>query len=549
MISAAPSRDPSADAARAQDPPPVSPAQARMVIGAALLAVFVGSLDLTVIATLLPTMVSDLQINTADLDRYMWVVSGYLLAYMVTIPVLGRVSDLIGRKMVFAAALVIFVIGSVLTARATGLGTLITGRVIQGFGGGALVPVTLALVGDVLPVRRRAAVIGLVGAVDTLGWVLGPLYGAALLSLTGSWQAVFWINVPVAAVTMLVLLFAWRGVRQQATREPLDLLGALLLTLGLVCLNLALSTGQEAGGGVGQLGGTANPLSPYRWPLLGGAVVALVLFVLWERRTRAPLIPLTLFRLRVFSAATVANLLIGGALIVVMVDVPLFATFLEESTQRASIIGAALLLPFTVTMAAGSVIGGYCTGRVGARSVALVGVVIAAAGLFLMRLWPDRIVPVPMGATLFIAGFGFGIVIAPVASAAINAVRRMYYGIASGLVVVTRLVGMTVGLSVLSGWGVGRLSRLLQDNAPTQYPGESAIDYQTRLFAYISDQTVHYSLVVLRETFVIAGIICLAALIPALLLGSRRGGGSAEEAVVGGAGYKPAPPPTRRAIP
>ena len=121
MISAAPSRDPRMDATGEDAVPPVSPGQARMVIGAALLAVFVGSLDLTVIATLLPTMVSDLQINTADLDRYIWVVSGYLLAYMVTIPVLGRVSDLIGRKMVFAAALAIFVVGSVLTARATGL--------------------------------------------------------------------------------------------------------------------------------------------------------------------------------------------------------------------------------------------------------------------------------------------------------------------------------------------------------------------------------------------------------------------------------------------
>jgi EmrB/QacA subfamily drug resistance transporter len=522
MIGAAPSRDPGTHVPDAAHEPPVSPAQARFVIGAALLAVFVGSLDLTVIATLLPTMVSDLQINTADLDRYMWVVSGYLLAYMVTIPILGRISDLIGRKAVFAAALAIFVVGSIVTARATGLAMLITGRVIQGFGGGALVPVTMALVGDVLPVRRRAAVIGLVGAVDTLGWVLGPLYGAALLAATGSWQAVFWINVPVAAVTVLILLVAWRGVGQHATREPLDLLGAALITAGLVCVNLALSTGQEGGSGVGQLGGSANPLSPYRWPLLGVAVVALALFVIQERRAKAPILPLMLFRSRVFSAATIANLLIGGALIVVMVDVPLFASLVETDTKRASIIGALLLLPFTLTMAIGSVLGGYFTGRFGPRAVAVVGIVIAGVGLFLMRLWSDAIVPVPMGATLLVAGLGFGIVIAPVASIAINVVRRAHYGIASGLVVVTRLIGMTVGLSVLSGWGVGRLSSLLQANAPTQKPGENAIDFQTRLFTYISDQTVHYSLVVLRETFVIAAVICLAAVIPAFVLGLRH---------------------------
>jgi MFS family permease len=173
-------------------------------------------------------------------------------------------------------------------------------------------------------------------------------------------------------------------------------------------------------------------------------------------------------------------------------------------------------------MAVGSLIGGVFTGRLGARTVALTGVIVAGVGLFLMHLWPDRIAPIPMGATLIVAGLGFGVVIAPVASVAISAVRRTHFGIASGLVVVTRLVGMTVALSVLSAWGVGRLSRLLENNAPMQKPGESAIDYQTRLFAYISDQTVHYSLVVLRETFVIAGLICFVAIIPVLMLRTAR---------------------------
>ncbi len=496
--------------------------RARWILAAALLAVFVGSLDLTVIATLLPKMVSDLQINTADINRYVWVVSGYLLAYMVTIPVLGRVSDILGRRPVFAAALVIFVIGSVLSARSGGLAALVTGRAIQGFGGGALVPVTMALVGDVLPARRRAAVIGLVGAIDTMGWVLGPLYGAALLGLTGSWRVVFWINVPITAVTVGVLFVTWRGVRQHTTRERLDLLGAFLLSATLVCLNLALSSGSEAGTGGGQLGGSANPLAAYRWPLLVGALVAFVAFILWEHRSRAPLIPLALFRIPVFSAATIANLLVGASLIVVMVDVPLFASLVETDQDRASIVGAALLTPFTLMMAVGSVLGGLLTGRWSARPTASLGVIVAGVGLVLMRFWPDTIAPLPMSATLLLAGFGFGIVIAPVASVAINAVRRAFYGVASGLVVVTRLIGMTVGLSVLSGWGVGRLSSLLQTNAPTKMTDETDGDFQTRLFTYVAEQTVHYSLVVLRETFVVAAIVCFAALIPLFFFSRHR---------------------------
>lgn len=500
---------------------PFPEGRARWVLVAALLAVFVGSLDLTVIATLLPKMVNDLQINTADINRYVWVVSGYLLAYMVTIPVLGRVSDILGRRPVFAGALVIFVVGSVLSARAGDLGALVAGRAVQGFGGGALVPVTMALVGDVLPRHRRAAVIGLVGAIDTMGWVLGPLYGAALLGLTGSWRVVFWINVPVTAVTVLILLFTWRGVHQRQTRERLDLLGAFLIAAALVCLNLALSSGSEAGTGSGQLGGSANPLAAYRWPLLGGALLTAVAFVLWERRCRVPLIPLALFRIPIFSAATVANLLIGASLIVVMVDVPLFASLLESDQARASIVGAALLTPFTLMMAVGSVLGGLLTGRFGARMVAVCGVLLAGVGLVLMRFWPDAIRAVPMSATLLLAGLGFGIVIAPVASVAINAVRRSFYGVASGLVVVTRLVGMTVGLSVLSGWGVGRLSALLQRNAPIKMGDEADLDYQNRMFAYIGEQTIHYSLVVLRETFVVAAVVCFAAVLPALYFAHR----------------------------
>lgn len=508
--------------ARTTDASQIPPGRARWILAAALLAVFVGSLDLTVIATLLPTMVSDLQINTADINRYGWIVTGYLLAYIVTIPVLGRVSDLMGRRPVFAGALIIFVVGSVISARATGLSTLVTGRVIQGFGGGALVPVTMALVGDVLPPHRRASAIGLVGAIDTMGWVLGPLYGAALLGLTGSWQAVFWINVPLTAITVAILLFTWRGIHQRAADRRLDLLGALLLSAMLVCLNLALSSGSESGTGTGQLGGSANPMAAYRWPLLVGGLVALIAFVFWERRCAYPLIPLRLFRSPVFSASTIANLLIGAALIVVMVDVPLFASLVEEGTKRASLVGAALLTPFTLMMAAGSILGGYLTGKFTARAVAATGIVIASVGLILMRFWPDSVVVVPMSATLLLSGLGFGLVIAPVGSVAINAVQRAFFGVASGLVVVTRLIGMTVGLSVLSGWGVGRLSGLLQSNAPTKTPSETDIDFQTRLFAYIGDQTVHYSLVVLRETFVVAAIICIAAVIPALYFRHRH---------------------------
>src|SRR3954468_7387718 len=152
------------------------PPGARAILAAALAAVFVAALDLTVITTILARIIFDLGINVAEIERYSWVVSGYLLAYLITIPVAGRVSDLVGRRPVLLVALMVFAAGSAWCMVAQGLVPLIAARMVQGLGGGALVPVTLALAADLLPPRRRAAAIGAIGAIDTLGWVLGPLW-------------------------------------------------------------------------------------------------------------------------------------------------------------------------------------------------------------------------------------------------------------------------------------------------------------------------------------------------------------------------------------
>lgn len=530
MTETADSVPPTTDVAPVE--PSVQPGT-RAILAAAMAAVLVAALDLTVIATILPRIVFDLGINAAEIDRYSWIVSGYLLAYLITIPVMGRVSDLVGRKPVFYVALAIFTAGSVWCVLANDLLSLVAARMVQGFGGGALVPVTLALAADLLPPRRRAAAVGTVGAIDTLGWVLGPLWGAGVVALFGAWRLgvisdwhwVFALNVPLAVVVATTLAVVWR--RRPATvadadrHGGFDWLGALTLTVALALANMALSSGAEAGG-TRAFGAEANPFAAYRLPLLAGSVVALLAFLVAARRARSPLIPLGMFRDRVFSAANLANLLVGAALIVVMVDVPLLVSLLLPDADRVSLVSALLLTPFTLAMAAGALGGGIVAERVSYRVVSVVGLLLAAFGFWRFGAWPQALVYPRLTLDLTICGLGFGLVIAPVGAAAINSAPRGTLGIASSLVMVMRLVGMMAGLSALTSWGVRRLNAVLTALPPlTPNPGEDLIAFQVRQLNYIADRTVDFTFDVLQQTFVIAAFICLAALLPALLLARR----------------------------
>src|ERR671913_714962 len=215
----------------------------RRALGAALLAVLLGALDLTVIATILPGMVTDLRINAADVDRYVWIVNSYLLAYIVAIPVVGRLSDIVGRTLAFQGSLALFLVGSIVCAFAGDLPGMVTGRALQGAGGGALLPVTMAMVGDLLPPGRRAAALGLVGAVDTLGWVLGPIWGATLVEVAPGqdpWRWVFIVNVPlaVAAAVAIGRVGGARSPIEPGGGRRLGVAGALLLPGTFLALHL-----------------------------------------------------------------------------------------------------------------------------------------------------------------------------------------------------------------------------------------------------------------------------------------------------------------------
>lgn len=511
---------------------PSSPAPAhRAPLTIALVAVFLGAVDLTVIASLLPRMIFDLGLNTADLDRHIWVVNAYLIAYLVSIPIVGRLSDRIGRSLAFQLSFGVFIIGSIFCATADGLPSLIAARAVQGAGGGALLPLAMALVADLVPKSDRTAALGLVGAADTVGWATGPIWGAivvAFFSSDAGWRAAFWINVPLSLAAMLgVAAFVPRR-RDSAidTRQGIDLVGTVLLATALTLLSLALSSGGEIGGALGTgtraFGGSPNPLAGYLIPLISAASLAFAALIWWERRVAVPILPLSLFRVPKFAGSVIANFLIGLTVVVAMVDIPLVVA-LTASEGDVSTRSALLLVPFTGLMALLAWVGGRMAARRGDRNVAWIGVVMAAGGYALIwqTLARDQLWYAVPG--LAVAGAGFGLVIAPIGASAIGVMGASGRGIGTGLLLVARLLGMTIGISSLTAFGIRRLQQLTGATDPIILnPGESTAEYLIRQQRFLEDIAIPLSVQVIEETFLIAAVVTLLALIPIAFIASAE---------------------------
>lgn len=506
--------------------PDVSVRQQRRILLPVLTVVFLAALDLTVVAPILPSVLRDLQINPVDADKYSWIVLSYLVAYTVTVPITGRISDFAGRIPVFTFAMMLFLGGSVVVAVSDSLLVMIVGRTLQGLGGGAMLPVSMALVADVVPRHRRAAALGIVAAVDTFGWVLGPVWGAAVNGAFNSWRAIFWLNVPLGIAAAVLLFVSNPKVTPHRLSSRPSLLSALVGMIALVAFCLALSSGSEgslgAEQGSAQLGGSTNPLADYRIPILALSLVAFIGFIVLDRRASTPILPRALIRSRIFQVAGVANVLVGAALITAMVNAPLAVALLvdEDDVSRDS---ALLLGSLTIAMTIGALLGGRAVDRFQPRLTAGVGLLIGSLGFAAMRWWPDEFLLTEMSMTIAVAGLGLGIVIAPIGEVAIRAARTEDYGAASGLVLLARLLGMTVGLSAITAYGLARLDQKvagLPEISPN--PGESTAQYFTRQQEYFNSQVVPFTLDIIRETFVIAALICVVAIIVVTRLRTRH---------------------------
>jgi len=498
-------------------------------LNAALLCVFLGAVDLTVIAAILPRMITDLGVNTSDIDRYIWIVSGYLIAYIVAIPIVGRISDMAGRKNTFLFCLAIFMAGSIACGLAGTMNGLIAGRSIQGFGAGGLLPVALALTSDTLPRGKRFAGIGLVSAVDTLGWVIGPVYGAIVEALAWSanegWRWIFWLNVPllaIAAVFVVVKFPTESHPRKRSSLRGFDVTGSLLLAGALVGINLALSAGGEIGSastsGMRALGGTSNPLSAYVPVLLVISLICCGLLVIWEQRAGLPLLPVALFGNRTFLLASAANVLVGAVLMVGMVDVPVVVA-LVANPDRASEIGAGMLATFTVGIMIMSILSSRAIRAWGSFRVMLAGLALAAGGFALLYLLLHGGHVYRMSIGLVIAGCGLGLLIAPLSAIVLDQAVAQDYGAAASMALVFRLLGMTIGISALTALAVKRLQALTGALDPiVRQPDEGTAVFLLRQQQFLENHAIPLSIQVVQETFLIAAALAILAMIPIWLL-------------------------------
>lgn len=559
------------------DPAAGQPRGARSLLTVASVAVALAAADTYVVVLALTDMMAGAGLGIESLQKGTPIISGFLLGYIAVLPLIGRLADLVSRRKILLACLGIFVIGSLITGIAVELPVMIGGRFLQGLGGGGLVPATLAIVADLWPPGRRGMPLGVVGAVQELGSVLGPLLGAAIL-LVSDWRGIFWVNaalgvlfmvgvwlirpegvtgggaqtrpssgrsrlvtvlswlvaavavaagalaliapeslttsvelgepfvpfgdstsrvmtpIGVVAMVALVLLAALTSPRWLPTLLQADVLGAAFIAVALGSLVLTFSSADPA----------KEVLGPWGLWLLPVGALAVVAFLIRQRTAATPLIARGVVHGKVLPALLV-SLLVGTAIVAIVVDVPLLARLTEGTTETEA---AFVLVQFLVAVPIGAVVGGLLLRRLGPGVVAAPGLALTAAALWGMSGWARGALDEPGMSTVLLvgAGFGIGLAIAPVNDAALADSTHSTHGTVSSLVVVSRMVGMVVGLALLTAVGLRRFQDEV-NQLPDPTDGDALLDA-----AVVQVQTV----------FAGAALATLAAALVALALGWHR---------------------------
>ena len=487
-------------------------------MGGLMLALFVASLDQTVVGTAIPRIVADL----GGFDRFTWITSAYVVAATTAVPIVGRLSDMYGRKVFYIGGIVVFLVGSVLSGFSQSMNQLIAFRAIQGLGGGTMMALAFVTVGDLFPPADRGKYQGFVAAVFGLSSVIGPTLGGFITD-TLSWNWIFFINLPIAIPVAILFVLYFPSGRQTTASKRLDIAGMSLLVLSVASLLIALSWGgvQYAWASVQVVG------------LLVTAVVSTVAFITVELRTSNPIMPMGIYRNRVVALSLVAVFCTGFGMFGGIVFIPLFFQGVLGASATSS---GSFLTPMMLGMVFGATLAGQTLSRLGGhyRTQGLIGLGIMATGMFLLSGMTET---TGFGQAVFylvITGFGIGTTFPTFTIAVQNAVPYSQLGVVTAANQFHRSIGGALGLAILGSIMATRFASGLDDSIGSQLrdavPAETLAEMSTNpqalvnpealeaLRATVSPGIADQLLDILRSSLALAiGDLFLIAMITALV--------------------------------
>jgi EmrB/QacA subfamily drug resistance transporter len=414
--------------------------QVTVVFVALMLAVLLAALDATIVATALPTITAEL----GGLNQLSWVVTGYLLASTISTPLYGKLGDLYGRKRVFQAAIVIFLIGSALCGQAQGMGELIAFRTLQGLGGGGLIVLAQAIIGDIVSPRDRGRYQGVIGAVFGVSSVAGPLLGGFLVD-NASWRWIFYVNIPLGIVALAVIAVALR-MPEQRRHARIDVLGTILLSLAAGCFVLATS-----------LGGATYGWGS--WQIIGLGVVTVVstaVLIPVEKRVAEPVLPMSLFSSRVFTVAGAIGFIVGFGLFGATTYLPLFLQIVTGASPTRSGLE---LLPLILGLLVTSIGSGQIIARWGHyRPFPIAGTAIMVVGFWRLSTMEPATSGLERSLDMVILGLGIGLVMQVLVLAVQNDVDYRDLGVATSGATFFRSIGGCFGVAICGAIFSNRLA-------------------------------------------------------------------------------------------